>query len=866
MKHWNLLNHKPNKMKKNYSLTRVLTLSILLVLPLAFYAQSNSSGKNDKQKTEKKANKPKESFSPYLFGQAQFGASWSHAEVATTLFVPDFTKNHNTFVGTGSLAFGWQFLSWMNVYGGLNRGYAKGYLSSGNTKGKSKYMPNPSHNYWFTSDYYGADLNLGFNLSNLFAGYKSRLVSFGVHAGLGQSQWKSKTYDKTTGSLVAQHGYKGNNDKHNGGISDRNVSMTIPVGANVNFSLNDKWDIYGDYTYNWMDTDNLDGIVSGYGIAGRDATVSASVGVRYNIRPGGVASMAKKAPVKTTQSAMSANSKTLVEAGDSIEITVKGTFPPKYFSKNAAMIIQPVVKYEGGEKMLDPIKLKGEKVTGEGELVNYQNGGAFSHTYKVPYEKGMDVAQLVTQSVVYPYSGKEYASIKDALAGEKKAKMMPERTLADGTIVTARLLDHNEHFNFAPDNYEKETIITNKSALFFKVNKSNLNWHLPLNKNEENYNALKGNLTDLYKGWKVKSIDIQGWASPEGEETFNQGLSEHRAQTMEKYVKTKIKRELRKKDNSFAFKNIDDLTFNLNANGPDWNGFMKAVQNSNISDKSAILNVVNSADESKKEEEIRNMIQIYPELERDILPPLRRAELYVNAIEPKRPESEIASLSTSPNYGELKINELLHAANLTTDLNTKKQIYANAMTKYPKCWRAAANAGAVEVELGNYDEAKALLMKAMKLNKDAAQVRNNMGILQARIGDYKRAEHCFTVAQQLGADESYNLGIVNIMKGNYAKAVQLLNNNKCEYNLGLAQILNGDLDHAASTLKCAKESASTDYLLAVVGMRKGDNAMVYDYLAKAIKQDPSYAGKAAKDREFIKLFKEANFKALTGAK
>ena len=138
---------------------------------------------------------------------------------------------------------------------------------------------------------------------------------------------------------------------------------------------------------------------------------------------------------------------------------------------------------------------------------------------------------------------------------------------------------------------------------------------------------------------------------------------------------------------------------------------MKAVEKSNISDKSAILNVVNSANESKKEEEIRNMIQIYPALERDILPPLRRAELYVNAIEPKRPEAEIAALSTSPNFGELKVAEILHAANLTSNLNTKKQIYANAMKKYPKYWRAVANAGAVDVELGNYKEAKMLLMK-----------------------------------------------------------------------------------------------------------------------------------------------------------
>ena len=859
MKSLEFLNHKPDKMKNFYSFAKVLVLSVLMVLPLAFYAQNASSGKKDKQKTEKKAVMPKESFSPYLFGQAEFGSSWAHAEVASTLVVPDFRKN--VFVGAGYLAVGWQFLPWINVYGGLNRGYAKGFLAAGSKK--SKYMINPAHDYRFISDFFGVDLNLGFNLSNLISGYKVRKISFGVHAGLGQSQWKSKLIDETVGVTVVENGYKNNTDSHNGGISNRKVALTVPVGVNVNYRLNDNWDIYGDYTYTWLDTDLLDGVVSNYGNGENDATVRAMLGVRYNLSPGGINSMAKNALEKTTQNA---KPDPLVEVGDSVEFTVSGTFPSKYFSKNAVMMIQPVMKYEGGEKTLVPVKLKGEKVAGDGELISYQNGGSYTHTYKIPYENGMDVAQLVIQSVVYPYSGKEYVSVKDAVAGEKRAKTIAERKIADGTIITSKLLQHNEHFYFVPDGYQKETVVTNKSKLFFKVNIAKLDWHLALNKNKENYNALKNNLADLQKGWAVKSIDIQGWASPEGEETFNQGLSERRAQTMEKYIKAKIKKELRKKDNNFAFKSVKDLTFNLNANGPDWNGFMKAVEKSNISDKSAILNVVNSANESKKEEEIRNMIQIYPELERDILPPLRRAELYVNALEPKRSESEIAALSTSPNFGELKVAEILHAANLTSDLNTKKQIYANAMKSYPKCWRAVANAGAVAVELGNYKEAKMLLMKAVKMNKNASVVRNSMGVLQSRMGNYKKAEHCFTMAQKLGADETYNLGVVNIMKGNYAKAVQLLSGTKCDYNLGLAQLLNGNLNAAANTLKCAKENAATDYLLAVVGVRKGDNAMVYNYLAKAIKLDASYANKAAKDREFIKLFNETDFKALVGEK
>jgi len=42
--------------------------------------------------------------------------------------------------------------------------------------------------------------------------------------------------------------------------------------------------------------------------------------------------------------------------------------------------------------------------------------------------------------------------------------------------------------------------------------------------------------------------------------------------------------------------------------------------------------------------------------------------------------------------------------------------------------------------------------------------------------------------------------------------------------------------------------------------------MMLEYLSKAVKSDASYASKAARDREFFKFFKDADFKALVSAK
>ncbi|MEZ5174306.1 MAG: hypothetical protein R2850_12560, partial [Bacteroidia bacterium] len=47
--------------------------------------------------------------------------------------------------------------------------------------------------------------------------------------------------------------------------------------------------------------------------------------------------------------------------GDTIRVAVDGNFPPKYFHKKATLEVTPVLKYNGGEKVLKSITLRGDK-------------------------------------------------------------------------------------------------------------------------------------------------------------------------------------------------------------------------------------------------------------------------------------------------------------------------------------------------------------------------------------------------------------------------------------------------------------------------------------------------------------------------
>jgi Flp pilus assembly protein TadD len=404
-----------------------------------------------------------------------------------------------------------------------------------------------------------------------------------------------------------------------------------------------------------------------------------------------------------------------------------------------------------------------------------------------------------------------------------------------------------------------ETILTNKGAIYFPKNKDNINFTFGLNKTD----GAKADWSSLYnyikQSYKVKDISINGWASPEGEETFNDNLSGKRAEAAKKEILKDF--EKMRKDKKNPFNVPADITFSTAGNGPDWNGFMKQVEASDLKEKSTVMNVVNSADPKKKEEEIRNMILIYPQIEEKLLPPLRRAEVVVSVFEPKKTAEEIAALAVSKPES-LTDKELLYAATLTEDIKTQQKIYRAAAQLYPDNYRAHNNAGVTELKLGNTNEAASYFEKANSLSPDNGEVVNNMGAVAMKKGDYAKARQLFEKAKKLGMNENYNLGVLFIPEGKYEEALAGMKGKKCDYNLALALILSGNTADAGKQLDCATKDGNTYYLSAILAARTNNAAMVYENLGNAVKADANLKATAKNDREFIKFFETAEFKKI----
>ncbi len=529
--------------------------------------------------------------------------------------------------------------------------------------------------------------------------------------------------------------------------------------------------------------------------------------------------------------------------GGTIAVEVDGRVGDRYFHRSAIVEITPVLKYEDGETPLEMIVLRGENTEVEGIRIARRGTTTFDLKDEIEFSEEMLASELVMDVRMYR-EGRE-----------DRAEILPERKVADGVINTSQRVDKDEELALAPHGYEKEVIVTKSANIYYDYMRHNLNWRFDLNQKEENKKKVEKLNDFLKKGWDIKSVELNAWASPEGEVAFNEELSENRASTGHRYWKgqfEKLEKEL---------EDYEKPEIKISARGEDFDGFMTKLQASDLEQKDAIANVINSElAPAERESRIKDMAVIYEEIEK-ILRPLRRAELVVNAYEPKKTDEEIATLSTT-DPEKLDVKELLYAATLTEDLETKLQIYNSAKELFPQNYRGFNNAAYVNLKLGNAEEAAEDLEKANELAPNNGYVMNNLGVIAAWEHDHENALTYYEAAQAEGIDTRYNVGNMMILIGDYEAALSSYAGRTCTHNVALAHLLNKNEQAAMTNLECADETASVAYLTAIIGARREDNTMLFENLRKAISLDPDYKECARIDREFIKYFDIADFQEI----
>ena len=830
-----------------------------MILPVAIVAQTKEAPKQEAAKTDTTKSKKCEKASSHNYWAITAYGSLNqfNGDLSKHFFLNDiwkfgaggkFSKQFTRVVGVGFR------IGWVPLAASVTDKYLPDAREANAVNGGKLTQ---SFKSWVIE----SDLHATINWVNWIMGYKpERFFTSYLIFGVGLDHTQGAKFDEKGGTIgyvgypshvgYDQFGYGNNN-----GFGKWNLEFTASSGIGFDFNLSKHWSIDPEILWRWRDGDVLDMTQGGAKEVINDMYSGLNIGVTYKFYGGcNLKDMEKlydQVKYETTPPV-------LTEKGDSVEVYVKGTVPPKFFCPTAAMYFQPVLTYDGGKYELPCGKqLYGEKLTGDGTMIKYKEGGTFDYKCKFAYKPEYNTSQLSVTPIIYEAKDKALLK-KDEIKAKAKYMELPSKNLAPGIIYTSKRVQHDELTLVSDHGYQKEVLQSKTGTIYFKKNKYDLDMKYGINNTDPGKNALTDLNGFVKQGWKIKEIAMNGYASPEGEETYNANLSENRSKTANKWMVDQFQgwaKDANKdnKDKKAVKAAIEaagkDVNMTLQHHGPDWNGFLKNVQGSSIKDKDKILNVINSnADQAKKEQEIRNMILIYPEIEKDLLPSLRRGEITATLYEPRYTDEELLRYGAS-NPEKLKAEEFLYAATLTKDNAVKVTILENGVKQFPANWKLANNAAVAEIEKGDVKRAGELLKQAEANAANNGMVENNLGVVAAKQNDLKKAEEHFKKAATLGENTNYNQGVLMIPKGEYSKAVNMMANAKCTYNLGLAQLLAGNNSAAETTLKCAPQTPETYYLLAVTASRSKNTSALYENLMKAC-QKPELKAQAKGDREF----------------
>lgn len=271
---------------------------------------------------------------------------------------------------------------------------------------------------------------------------------------------------------------------------------------------------------------------------------------------------------------------------------------------------------------------------------------------------------------------------------------------------------HTAMFNFVVDRWELRRDFKNNAAEFNEVDRV--------------INEIRNN-----PDFEITEFEITGYASPEAPVEHNKMLAQNRANAFADYIVSKF--------------GINRSSFNVTGHGEDWDGLRKAVESSSLSDRQAILNIIdNVSNPDARDAEMMKLSngQTYRNLLNNFYPPLRRTE-YVIAynVRPFDVDEAREVIKTNPRL--LSLNEMYLVAQSYPAGSTEfKKVFDIATRHYPESDIAILNSSSADIEIGNIDAAT----ERMNRISDNPKVWNNLGVAHALKGDYDTAKQYFDKA------------------------------------------------------------------------------------------------------------------------
>ena len=496
----------------------------------------------------------------------------------------------------------------------------------------------------------------------------------------------------------------------------------------------------------------------------------------------------------------------------SVDAVVSVNYPADYFNPKAIVEVTPVLVYEGGEAKMKPFVYQGVKVKDNYKVVSSE-GQTVKENIHFDFVEGMEKSHLELRAI--------------ARKGEKYINL-PTKKVADGVNNTYMLVKRSGFVTPKADAYQEVISSTAEGQIKYLVNSADVRNSELKGQSVKDFLAAVDQI-NADERTTITGTEILAYASPEGPEDRNNVLADKRSATANKALKEMAKKH-----------ELSEAT--VKSLGEDWEGFQQLVKESNIEDKELILRVLSMySDPAVRENEIRNMSQVFTALKGEVLPELRRARLIANVEYQNYTSEELLKL-LNDNADVLDEEALLRTATLVKDNDQKEEIYKRAVSKFGS-ERAQFNLASLYLDENKLSKAEEALAK---VHTSDADVLNAQGVIALRKDDLATAANLFRRANT--PDAQKNLGIVQILSGDYdAAAKTLADVDGCCHNTVLAYILTDQLDKASKAAHCNDQKVT--YLKAIIAARKGDAAGVREAMGKITSQ--ALRERAAKDIELV---------------
>lgn len=241
----------------------------------------------------------------------------------------------------------------------------------------------------------------------------------------------------------------------------------------------------------------------------------------------------------------------------------------------------------------------------------------------------------------------------------------------------------------------------------------------------------------------VTSVMITGYASPEGDVNFNNQLSRGRAEALRNYLSMRA--------------GMPAHLYQIGFGGEDWEGLARLVQNSYIEPKGTILSIINYYNPMERKNRLKalNGGRTYQQLLHTLYPQLRRvvAKIDYNARNFNVEEAKQV-IKTHPK--QLSLNEMFLVANTYSEGSKEfMEVFEIAVKVFPDDPVANLNAAASALLTKDITRAERYLQRAQK---NSPEYINNLGVLEMMKGNNARAKNLF----QRAAEDNIDAAVRNL--------------------------------------------------------------------------------------------------------